>query len=87
MNVDGKSVVLSDDKMQAYEFKSVPGYEHTLVWVDPTTPNLRNGQDSFAIPPQLFPDLAAQVFISLRFHRVQFLRTLRLTAKPPAERL
>ena len=30
------------------------------------------GKDSFAIPRQLFPDLAAQVFTSLRFHRVQF---------------
>ncbi len=50
MNVDGKSAVLSDDKMQAYEFKSVPGYEHTLVWVDPTTPNLRNGQGFVRYP-------------------------------------
>jgi hypothetical protein len=26
--------------MQAYEFKSVPGYEHTLVWVNATTLDL-----------------------------------------------
>jgi hypothetical protein len=44
MNLDGKSVALSDDKMQVYEFKSVPGYEHTLVWLDPTTLSLRIGQ-------------------------------------------
>lgn len=31
MNVDGKSVVQSDEQLQAYEFKSVPNYEHTLV--------------------------------------------------------
>ena len=55
MNVDGKSVVLSDDKMQAYEFKSVPGYEHTLVWVDPTTPNLRNGQGFVRYPASVVP--------------------------------
>jgi hypothetical protein len=47
-NVDGKSVVQSDEQMQAYEFESVPGYEHTLVWVN----------------PQLFLDPVAQVFIS-----------------------
>jgi hypothetical protein len=31
MNVDGKAVVQSDERMHAYEFKSVPNYEHTLV--------------------------------------------------------
>jgi hypothetical protein len=55
MNVHGKSVVLSDDKMQAYEFKSVPGYEHTLVWVDPTTPNLRKGQGFVRYPASVVP--------------------------------
>src|SRR3984893_7365522 len=40
-NVNGKSVVQSDERLQAYEFKSVPNYEHTLVWVNPTTPDLR----------------------------------------------
>jgi len=34
MNVDGKSVIQSDEQMQAYEFKSAPNYEHTLVWVN-----------------------------------------------------
>jgi hypothetical protein len=29
-NVNGKAVVQSDEQMQAYEFKSVPNYEHTL---------------------------------------------------------
>jgi mannose-6-phosphate isomerase-like protein (cupin superfamily) len=55
MNVDGKSVVLNDDKMQAYEFKSVPGYEHTLVWIDPTTPDLRNGQRFVGYPASFVP--------------------------------
>jgi hypothetical protein len=30
--------------MQAYEFKSIPGYEHTLVWVNATTPDLSKEQ-------------------------------------------
>jgi hypothetical protein len=29
-NVNGKSVVQSDEALLAYEFKTVPGYEHTL---------------------------------------------------------
>ena len=31
-NVNDKSVVQSDESMLAYEFKTVPGYEHTLIW-------------------------------------------------------
>jgi hypothetical protein len=30
-NVNGKSIVQSDELMEAYRFKTVPGYEHTLV--------------------------------------------------------
>jgi hypothetical protein len=55
MNLDGKSVVRSDDRMQAYEFKSVPGYEHTLVWVDPSTPNLPSGQGFVRYPASVVP--------------------------------
>jgi hypothetical protein len=29
-NVNGKAVVQSDEPLPAYEFKTVPGYEHTL---------------------------------------------------------
>src|SRR5487761_769669 len=44
-NVNGKSGVQSDEQMEAYEFKSVPNYEHTLVWVNPATPDLREEQN------------------------------------------
>jgi hypothetical protein len=37
-NVNWKSVVQSDEHMQAYEFKTVPGYEHTLIWVNEAAP-------------------------------------------------
>lgn len=36
--VNGKSIVRSDEQLPAYQFKSVRNYEHTLVWVNPTTP-------------------------------------------------
>jgi hypothetical protein len=34
-NVNGKAVVQSDEPLLAYEFKTVRGYEHTLIWVNP----------------------------------------------------
>src|SRR6266481_2655500 len=36
-NVNGKAVVQSDEPLPAYEFRTVPGYEHTLIWVNPAT--------------------------------------------------
>jgi mannose-6-phosphate isomerase-like protein (cupin superfamily) len=54
-NVNGKSVVQSDEQMQAYEFKTVPGYEHTLIWVNPTTPDLSKEQRFDHYPDTVVP--------------------------------
>ena len=54
-NVDGKSILRSDEQLQAYEFKSVPSYEHTLVWVNPTTPDLREEQRFDRYPDSIVP--------------------------------
>jgi len=54
-NVNGKSVVQSDEHMQAYEFKTVPGYEHTLMWVNPTTPDLSKEQRFDRYPDSVVP--------------------------------
>jgi hypothetical protein len=54
-NVNGKSVVQSDEQLQAYEFKSVPNYEHTLIWVNPTTPSLREEQRLDRYPDSVVP--------------------------------
>jgi hypothetical protein len=54
-NADGKSVVQSDEQLQAYEFKSVPCYEHTLVWVNATTPDLREQQKFDRYPDSVVP--------------------------------
>jgi hypothetical protein len=43
-NVNGKAVVQSDEPLPAYEFKTVPGYEHTLIWVNLATPDLSKEQ-------------------------------------------
>jgi hypothetical protein len=55
MNVDGKSVVQSDEQMEAYQFRSVPDYEYTLVWVNPSTPDLREEQRFDRHPESVVP--------------------------------
>ena len=49
-NVNGMSVLQSDEQMEAYQFKTVPGYEHTLVWINAGTPDL-NKPDSVVPGP------------------------------------
>ncbi len=53
--VDAKSIVQSDEQLGAYQFKSVPNYEHTLVWVNPTTPDLREQQRFDRHPDSVVP--------------------------------
>jgi mannose-6-phosphate isomerase-like protein (cupin superfamily) len=54
-NVNGKAVVRSDEPLLAYEFKTVPGYEHTLIWVNPTTPDLSAEQRLDRYPDSVVP--------------------------------
>jgi hypothetical protein len=54
-SVNGKSVVQSDEPLLAYEFKTVPGYEHTLIWVNPTTPDLSEEQRFDRYPDSVVP--------------------------------
>jgi mannose-6-phosphate isomerase-like protein (cupin superfamily) len=54
-NVSGWSVVQSDQQMEAYQFKTVPGYEHTLIWVNETTPDLSKEQRFYRYPDSVVP--------------------------------
>jgi len=54
-SVNGKSVVQSDEHIQAYQFKTVPGYEHTLMWVNPTIPDLGKAQRFDRYPDSVVP--------------------------------
>ena len=54
-NVNGKSSVQSDESMPAYEFSTVPGYQHTLIWVNPTTPDLSKQQRFDSYPDSVVP--------------------------------
>jgi mannose-6-phosphate isomerase-like protein (cupin superfamily) len=54
-NVNGKSVVQSDGPIEAYEFRTVPGYEHTLIWVNPKTPDLSKEQRFDRYPDSVVP--------------------------------
>jgi hypothetical protein len=54
-NVNGKSIVQSDGPMQAYEFKTVPGYAHTLIWLNAATPDLSKEQRFDSYPDSVVP--------------------------------
>ena len=54
-NVNGKSFVQSDEPLAAYEFKTVPGYEHTLIWVNPAIPDLSTEQRFDRYPDSVVP--------------------------------
>jgi mannose-6-phosphate isomerase-like protein (cupin superfamily) len=54
-NVNGKAAVQSDEPLTAYEFKTVPGYEHTLIWVNPATPDLSKEQRFDIYPGSVVP--------------------------------
>ena len=53
--VNGKSVVRTDEPLPAYEFKTVPGYRHTLVWVNPAIPDLSKEQRFDGYPDSVVP--------------------------------
>jgi hypothetical protein len=57
-NVNGKSVVQSDESLLAYQFKTVPGFEHTLMWINPAIPISAMSRGLTDIPTPLFQDLA-----------------------------
>ncbi len=63
-NVNGRSVVQTDEQMEAYQFKTVPGYEHTLIWLNAATPDLSKSKGLTAIPTLSFRDPAAPVCTS-----------------------
>ena len=54
-NVNGKSVVQSDEQLPAYAFETVSGYEHTLLWVNPTTPDLNKEPKFDRYPDSVVP--------------------------------
>src|ERR1700693_4277011 len=54
-NVNGKSIFQSDEQMKAYQFKTVPGYEHTLIWLNAATPDLSKEQRFDCYPDSVVP--------------------------------
>jgi hypothetical protein len=47
--------VQSDERLPADAFETVSGYEHTLFWVNPTTPNLNQEQKLDIYPDSVVP--------------------------------
>jgi mannose-6-phosphate isomerase-like protein (cupin superfamily) len=54
-NANGRSVVQSDEQMESYQFKTVPGYEHTLVWINAGIPDLSKEQRLESYPDSVVP--------------------------------
>ena len=54
-NANGKSVIQSDELLATYEFKTVPGYEHTLIWVNTAVPDLTKEQRFDRYPDSVVP--------------------------------
>jgi len=67
--------------------KTVPGYEHTLIWVNPTTPDLSEEQRFDRYPDSVVSGPGATSLHFVTFPPVRFLRTRRLTVKLRAARL
>ena len=53
-SVNGKPIAQSDEKMEAYQFKTVAGYD-TLIWVNPATPDLNKEQRFDSYPDSVVP--------------------------------
>ena len=82
-NVNGKSIVQSDEQLQAYQFKSVPNYEHTLVWVNPTIPDLREEQRFDRYPDSVVPGPGGTSLHFVTFPPVRFSRPGLAHPQPP----
>ena len=54
-NVNGKAVVQTDEQMELYQFKTVPGYQHTLIWHNTATSDLSKEQRLDRYPDSVVP--------------------------------
>ena len=54
-NVNGKSVVQSDARLQSYAFETVAGYEHTLFWLNQGAPDLSASPGFDLYPSSVVP--------------------------------
>jgi hypothetical protein len=84
MNVNGKSVVQSDESLLAYQFKTVPGYEHTLIWVNAATPDLGEEQRFDSYPDPVVPGPGGTSLHFVTFRPAQSSR-IRLSMARPRE--
>src|ERR1700719_4248666 len=53
--VQGKSVIQSDESLQNYNFETVPGYIHRLVWANSSVPDLSQQQRMDSYPESVVP--------------------------------
>jgi hypothetical protein len=85
--VQGKSVIQSNELLGNYNFETVPGYIHRLVWANLSIPDLSQQQSWIATLSPSFLGREGQAFISLPFRPVPFSKIRLLTATPRIKRL
>ena len=81
------AVVQSDEPLLAYEFKSVPGDKHTLILVNPATPDLRKEQRLDRYPDSIVPGPGGTSVHFVTFRPLLSSRILRLMVRPLAAKL
>ncbi len=63
----GKSVIKSDEWLSPYGFKTVPGYEHTLVWMSSGVPELSREPKQADQPASVLPGPGGSSFHFVTF--------------------
>jgi hypothetical protein len=53
--VQGKSVIQSNELLENYNFQTVPGYIHRLVWANLSIPDLSQQQKMDSYPESVVP--------------------------------
>ena len=84
--VQGKSVIQSDEFLEDYNFETVPGYIHRLVWANLSIPDLSHRQEMDSYPDSVVPGPGGTILLSLRFRPVPFSKIRLLTATPRIKR-
>jgi hypothetical protein len=85
--VQGKSVIQSDELLQNYNFETVPGYIHRLVWANSSIPDLSQQQKMDRYPESVVPGPGGTSLHIVPFRPVLSSTIRLLMARPRIKRL
>jgi hypothetical protein len=84
--VQGKSVIQSDEQLQNYNFETVPGYMHRLVWANLSIPDLSQQQKMDSYPESVVPGPGGTSLHIVTFPPSSVSKIRLLTATPRIKR-